>query len=95
LLTVDQFWSMTPYEINITIGGYCDERERQQRENIHNIITQAWWNRSLIWQQKPPNLETLIKDMDKAIDESKNPKKTSTDDELIAEAKRMNLKGPW
>ena len=52
-LSVDEFWSLTPYEYSIVIEANA---ERGFKERTH----QAWMIAALIWQKKLPKLEKLL-----------------------------------
>jgi hypothetical protein len=92
LLTVDQFWSMTPYEITVVCNGHVDRECQRQRERQEDIITQAWHTAAWAsFTKKLPDLNKLLQDIQKPQLKPPPP----SDEDLIAEAKRMNLKGPW
>ena len=72
------FWEITPYEFNLVINAYAENKKEHEDE----MITQAYLTAYLQRVKKMPQLKTLIK--------STQPKKVMTDDEMMKQVMKFN-----
>jgi len=85
-LSPDEFWSLTPYEFNLTIDGFLAKEERKNND----IIYLAWHVEAFARAKRLPKLQTLLKKR-----KPKSQNQTLTKEELINIAKQKGLTGPW
>ena len=76
-LSIDEFWSLTPYEFMIVAEAHSERMKYEQNARIH----QAYWIAGLVWQKRLPRLDKLLVGASKP--------KTYTDDE-VAEMKQIH-----
>ena len=87
-ITINEFWEITPKELNIVLKGYRKRKEYEAEEysiklkneqmmlTIHAYQISRW-----VWAKKL-DLKKILKDME--------PKKEMSDDEMLKQVKLLN-----
>lgn len=81
-LTPQDWAEMTPYELSIAIEGFTERKEIEMQESV----TMAWLGEYYHRIKKLPTLKEVLKD----FGPKQKQKKQMTDDEMLAEVKRLN-----
>jgi replication initiation and membrane attachment protein DnaB len=79
-VSVDEFYNITPYELNIIIECYVDNQTNKYKD----LITQAYFTAYFQRVKKMPKLEKLLNDVDRKL------KKQQTAEEMFEVVKRLN-----
>jgi hypothetical protein len=90
-ITINEFYEITPKELNIALSGYRKQKEYEAEEykiklkNEQQMLTvQAYQISRWVWAKKL-DINKILKDM-----EPMKPKKAMTNDEMLKQAKLLN-----
>lgn len=73
---------MTPRVLNIYVKAYTDEKKEREKE----LVSQAYLISRWVWQ-KNIDIDKILK----SIDSKEEKQKQMTDDQLLAQAKMLNV----
>lgn len=79
-IRVNEFWEMTPYEMNILLDNYVKNEEEEEKKYMANSIILAWNIANYSNAKKLPNLANEIKKIYKENKKINNKKRMSEEE---------------
>lgn len=79
-ISIDQYEEMTPYQLNIYIQAYQENKKEDIEDRITLAYKQAYWTIQWLGKQKPESLDKIL---------GKKPKEQSPED-MLKEIMKLN-----